>query len=180
MEAMGEAENESTGALQAGGNGLEGPEQPARRRFLASASAVAMAGGLAAGYGAFAGIAGRFLYPSRPSRTRWHFVLRLAEVRRGQAVRFVTPEGRRMTVARRAENGTADDFTALSSVCPHLGCQVHWQPREERFLCPCHNGVFDSTGRAIAGPPADAGQSLSQYPLAVEDGLLFVGVPEVL
>ena len=80
-------------------------------------------------------------------------------------------------MARRAEQGTAEDFVALSSTCPHLGCQVHWQPGEKRFFCPCHNGTFDPEGRALSGPPFEAGQSLGRYPLKIEDGVLFIEVP---
>lgn len=68
-------------------------------------------------------------------------------------------------------------FAALSSTCPHLGCQVQWQPQHGRFLCPCHNGAFDASGRAIQGPPADAGQFLSSFPLKIEEGLLLIEVP---
>ncbi len=66
---------------------------------------------------------------------------------------------------------------ALSSTCPHLGCKVHWEAPENRFFCPCHNGAFDPSGRAIAGPPAEAGQSLGRYPLRIEGGLLYIEVP---
>ena len=70
----------------------------------------------------------------------------------------------------------AEAFAALSSVCPHLGCQVHWQPQNDRFFCPCHNGVFAPDGTGIGGPPGDAGQSLPRYPLKLENGLLFIEV----
>jgi len=63
-------------------------------------------------------------------------------------------------------------------VCPHLGCQVHWEPQNDRFFCPCHNGVFSPDGVATAGPPAEAGQSLLEYPLKVEGNLLFIEVAQ--
>jgi len=66
---------------------------------------------------------------------------------------------------------------ALSSTCPHLGCQVRWEAQNDRFFCPCHNGVFDQSGVATAGPPGEAGQSLPKYELKVEDGLLHIAVP---
>ena len=69
------------------------------------------------------------------------------------------------------------DFIALSSVCPHLGCRVHWQSQESRFFCPCHNGSFDPQGKPTGGPPLAAGQSLPKYPLKVEHGLLFIEMP---
>jgi hypothetical protein len=54
---------------------------------------------------------------------------------------------------------------------------VHWEPQNDRYFCPCHNGVFQPDGVAIGGPPAEAGQSLSAYPLEVRDRLLYIRVP---
>ncbi len=150
------------------------PAGPGRRGFLASA---AMAGGLAAGYGTFALFAGRFLYPARPAETGWLFVADLSSFKPRDSLVYRTPAGAPVAVARRGSAGGADDFLALSSTCPHLGCQVHWEAQNNRFFCPCHNGVFDPSGKATAGPPADAGQSLLRYPLKVENGLLFILVP---
>lgn len=62
-----------------------------------------------------------------------------------------------------------DGFHAFSSVCPHLGCRVHWESDNARFFCPCHRGVFDKDGKAIAGPPADGGQNLAEVPLTVDE-----------
>ena len=73
--------------------------------------------------------------------------------------------------------GDVDDFIALSSTCPHLGCQVHWEAAHDRFFCPCHNGVFDPSGRGLSGPPGEAGLSLPSYNLRVDNGLLFIEVP---
>jgi len=69
------------------------------------------------------------------------------------------------------------DFLALSSTCPHLGCQVYWESNKSRFFCPCHNGAFDSQGNATEGPPAKAKQQLLRFSLMVENGLLFIQVP---
>jgi Rieske Fe-S protein len=46
-----------------------------------------------------------------------------------------------------------DNYRALSSVCQHLGCRVRWDQAKQQFLCPCHGGVYDRTGRVVAGPP---------------------------
>ena len=148
----------------------------ARRQFL-TGSSVAMACGMAASYGTLAVYAGRYLYPTTPLKKSWLFVTDLRSVSVGDAVEWESPTGEHIVVARRADTGAADDFVALSSVCPHLGCQVHWQSQQNRFFCPCHNGVFDPEGRATEGPPAAAGQSLKHYPLMVDDGMLFVEVP---
>jgi nitrite reductase/ring-hydroxylating ferredoxin subunit len=152
--------------------------ESAGRRRLLSASGLAMGLGLVAGYGALAAIAVRYLYPARPRGRVWRFVTRLDRLAPGASLVYRTPAGERVTVARRGGGAGAADFLALSSTCPHLGCQVHWQPQNERFFCPCHNGVFTPAGKAIEGPPAEAGQSLASYPLKVEGGLLFIEVPE--
>ena len=153
----------------------EKPESPSnleRRSFLSAA----MAGGLVVGYGTFAGYAGRFLYP--PSSPKgWMFVTEVAAMNVGDSIGYRTPAGAAINVTRQDKTGTADAFVALSSTCPHLGCRVNWEAHHNRFFCPCHNGVFDPTGNAISGPPADAGQVLFRYPLKVEQGLLFIEVP---
>ena len=36
--------------------------------------------------------------------------------------------------------------------CPHLGCQLEWNPDELSWDCPCHGSRFDYLGRLISGP----------------------------
>jgi len=150
------------------------------RRAFAKASSLVMAGGLIAGYGTMAYIAGRFLYSSTPRKLAWMFVAEAAKLHVGDTVEFRTPAGQTVTITRRGQEGTAADFLGLSSTCPHLGCQVHWEAQNNRFFCPCHNGAFDPAGKATAGPPAAAGQSLQQYPLKIENGLVFIEAPTEL
>ena len=150
---------------------------PDRRRFLSLVSTTVMTTGLAAGYGTLAYMAGRFLYASAPRALAWLFVAEAAKVNVGDVVRFETPAGQLAAVTRRGDRGIADDFLALSSTCPHLGCQVHWEPQNNRFFCPCHNGAFDPSGTATAGPPAEAKQSLPHYSLKIENGLIFIEAP---
>ncbi len=136
---------------------------------------------LALSYGTFAVMAGRFLLPARGRKRGWLLVSDLASFAPGGTRTFVTPSGERVVVARRVAQvpATAPDrseFVALSSTCPHLGCQVRFEPQHQRFFCPCHNGTFDPDGRATSGPPFEAGQSLPQYPLKLEAGLLYIEV----
>ena len=149
-----------------------------RREFVSS---VAMAGGLVAGYGTLACYAGRYLYlyPAGSKNKAWRFVTELDAMAIGDSLNFKAPTGVRIVIARQADEGVKEDFVALSSVCPHLGCQVHWEPHNNRFFCPCHNGVFDPQGKPVSGPPAAAGQSLADYELDVQDGMLFIWVPVV-
>lgn len=154
-----------------------GTNSEQRRSFLARASTIVMTGGLLAGYGTLGVLAGRFLYPSRPRPMAWLFVARAEDLKRDAALLYVGPAGQPITVTRQGDGGTADDFLALSTTCPHLGCRVHWEAHNQRFFCPCHNGVFAPDGRPTAGPPAEAGQALPRYALKVDNGLLFIEVP---
>lgn len=148
-----------------------------RRSFFASAGTVAMVGGLAASYGTLAAMAGRFLYPAGKAPRGWVFLRQAAQLQPGDSFTYRAPLGQTIAVARVGSAGDAGDFLALSSVCPHLGCQVHWEAQKNRFFCPCHNGAFDASGKATSGPPAAAGQSLQRYPLKLEAGLLYIEVP---
>lgn len=156
---------------------MEGSTEAAvpRRRFLGLSAFTAMAGGLVAGYGTFAAFAGRFLYPAAPPMKGWMYVTELARLGPGESMLYRAPNGAPISVTRQGEGDKAEDFIALSTVCPHLGCQVHWESQNDRFFCPCHNGVFDPSGMGTSGPPK--GQMLARYPLKAESGLLFIEVP---
>jgi Rieske Fe-S protein len=151
-----------------------------RRRFLKNTSRAAMAAGIVGGYGGFAAIAGRYLYPARTGEVLWQFVAEVAGIEVGEALLYRGPSGETINITRRARNGDAEDFIALSSTCPHLGCQVRWEAQNDRFFCPCHSGVFEPSGVAIEGPPAEAGQSLGRYELKIERGTLRIAVPPPL
>ncbi len=167
-----------------------------RRDFL---STIAMAGGLAAGYGTFAALAVRYVFPT-DAETPWLYVAPAAEIAPGESLVFESPVGVKVTIARRLDDqeantteavkktdereetsggetgDPAEQFIALSSICPHLGCRVHWEPHNKRFFCPCHNGVFDPEGKPVSGPPKSAEQELSRYPLKIEGGLLYIAI----
>jgi nitrite reductase/ring-hydroxylating ferredoxin subunit len=148
-----------------------------RRRFLGNVSRAAMTVGLVGGYGGLGLIAGRYLYPARPGDRIWQFVTEVDAMEVGESRRYRAPSGESISVVRQGRMGDETDFIALSSTCPHLGCQVHWEEQNNRYFCPCHNGTFDPSGNATGGPPAEAGQRLGRYPLRVEGGLLFIEVP---
>jgi menaquinol-cytochrome c reductase iron-sulfur subunit len=62
-------------------------------------------------------------------------------------------------------------YTALSNVCTHLGCHIRWNPDDNEFACPCHNGVFAKDGSVISGPPP---RPLDHYQTKVENGFLYI------
>lgn len=67
----------------------------------------------------------------------------------GQVLSF---RGQRLAVYRNA-NG---EVSALSPICTHLGCLVHWNSAEKSWDCPCHGSRFDPHGRVLNGPAVAA------------------------
>ncbi len=46
----------------------------------------------------------------------------------------------------------AGELFCVSIRCPHLGCQLEWNPDEKSWDCPCHGSRFDYTGRLLDNP----------------------------
>ena len=68
-----------------------------------------------------------------------------------------------------SDNGR--DYVAMSNVCTHLGCRIRWIAEQNKFFCPCHNGVFDKEGNVLEGPPP---RPLDRYEVKVENNELFI------
>jgi cytochrome b6-f complex iron-sulfur subunit len=47
---------------------------------------------------------------------------------------------------------TSDGFSALSAICPHLGCITQWNPDIGVIACPCHGSRFAKDGTIVRGP----------------------------
>ncbi len=86
------------------------------------------------------------------------------EFRDKDAWRDVTTEG--LIYARANANG---EVLVLSAVCTHLACNVRWRQDEERFVCPCHKGIYDAEGEVISGPPPRA---LRKIETRIKDGVV--------
>ena len=69
---------------------------------------------------------------------------------------------------RRTEEG----FAARSLVCTHIGCTVRWDAGSERYVCPCHEGLFDAQGRPVSGPPTEP---LATIPVRASESRITVG-----
>ncbi len=63
-------------------------------------------------------------------------------------------------------------FIAISTRCAHLGCPVRWVDAAERFICPCHGGVYDLLGRRVGGPPV---RPLDRFYTRVREGFVQIG-----
>jgi menaquinol-cytochrome c reductase iron-sulfur subunit len=65
-----------------------------------------------------------------------------------------------------------DGYVAISTRCMHLGCPVRFVPASERFICPCHGGVYDFQGKVDGGPPV---RPLDRFYTRIRNGQLEVG-----
>jgi menaquinol-cytochrome c reductase iron-sulfur subunit len=54
----------------------------------------------------------------------------------------------------------------------HLGCPVRYVEAAERFICPCHGGVYNFRGQVAGGPPV---RPLDRFYTIAHDGWLYVG-----
>ncbi len=61
---------------------------------------------------------------------------------------IVEYEGHKMGVYK-DESG---QVFVVSTRCPHLGCQLEWNPGERSWDCPCHGSRFDYMGKLIDNP----------------------------
>jgi menaquinol-cytochrome c reductase iron-sulfur subunit len=84
------------------------------------------------------------------------------------------------TVYLRKYNPKIDDeprdeynaYIAISHRCMHLGCPVRFVPASQRFICPCHGGVYDFQGKVNGGPPV---RPLDRFYTRVRNGNVEVG-----
>jgi Rieske Fe-S protein len=85
-------------------------------------------------------------------------------------VRVAHSDGYSQVVERRSvflvKTGESD-VIALDSTCTHLGCRVSWDAEAKVLRCPCHGGVYDTTGAVTAGPPP---RPLARLMTRIEDG----------
>ncbi len=61
---------------------------------------------------------------------------------------------------------------AISTRCAHLGCPVRYIQASQRFVCPCHGGVYDFEGKVDGGPPV---RPLDRFYTRVRNGRVQVG-----
>jgi Rieske Fe-S protein len=65
-----------------------------------------------------------------------------------------------------------DEFVAISTRCMHLGCPVRYIEASQRFVCPCHGGVYEFSGKVAGGPPV---RPLDRFYTRVRRGRLEIG-----
>lgn len=135
--------------------------------------------------GIFAGIAGtlataafRFLRPSTLAQREsvWVNAVPMADIKGDKPMMCA------ITIQRVAGWSTAleeqqvfilpaHDRKAISSACPHEGCNVMWRDESNDFFCPCHDSAFGPDGSRLSGP---APRGLDPLPSREKDGMLQV------
>ncbi len=65
-----------------------------------------------------------------------------------------------------------DRVVAISTRCAHVGCPVSYVAASERFICPCHGGVYDFRGIRVSGPPP---RPLDRFYTRIRNGRVEVG-----
>ena len=135
------ADNDSGGAAPGGAD-----EGPTRRGFMNAC----LAGGAMATGGMVMYPLARFLLPPQVAEAS------VASVVAGKVDEFPLNSGKIFKMGSkpgllvRLPNG---EFKAFSAVCTHLSCRVQYKTDTKVIFCACHGGVFDLTGKNIAGPP---------------------------
>ena len=95
-----------------------------------------------------------------------------APVRR--VVKIEQVDGWRKNVSEKSVyvmKGGGGQLRVLSSICPHLGCEIGWNAAKGEFLCPCHGGVFSPDGTLVSGPPP---RGMDTLQTTVQNGRLMV------
>jgi len=70
---------------------------------------------------------------------------------------------------------SANQVTAFSPQCTHLGCAYHWDQAQNEFVCPCHNSLFSIDGKVLGGP---APRPLDRYATKIQGNKLLLGPVE--
>ncbi|GMR13980.1 MAG: hypothetical protein BMS9Abin29_2207 [Gemmatimonadota bacterium] len=64
-----------------------------------------------------------------------------------------------------------EDFTIFNGRCTHLACAYSFDEEEDMYICPCHQGLYDTvTGDVLGGPPP---RPLDTLEGKIENGVLF-------
>ena len=70
------------------------------------------------------------------------------------------------------EGQDSQPYVVISTRCAHLGCPVRYTQASQKFLCPCHGGVYGFQGDVQGGPPV---RPLDRFYTRVTAGRVEVG-----
>ena len=106
-----------------------------------------------------------FLYPilrymippnvPEPSLSEYELDLKATDVAPNSG--RIVPVGGKPVLLFRTASG---ELKALTAICTHLACTVQYRPDRADVWCACHNGVYNTSGSNVSGPPPRALTSL--------------------
>lgn len=125
---------------------VEAPPLSGRRHFVE----FFLGGGLFASALSFLYPITRYLIPPQATDMGSDTVIaaRVGDLKRnsGKIFRFGNKPGL-LVLTREGE------YRAMAATCTHLDCTVQHRSETGDVWCACHNGVYDTTGRNVSGPP---------------------------
>ncbi len=123
---------------------------------------------LSLGFFGITGMGLSFVSPKKgTSKFRRIYALNLNDLEINETKKFKDLRGKDLILLRSGEK----EVKAISTVCTHLGCSVHWEKDKQRFYCPCHAGVFDPDGKVVEGPPP---RDLDSYTIDLEGDNVYI------
>jgi menaquinol-cytochrome c reductase iron-sulfur subunit len=73
---------------------------------------------------------------------------------------------------KRVQGEEPQPYVAISTRCAHLGCPVRYIQASQKFVCPCHGGVYGFEGQVEGGPPV---RPLDRFYTRVRGGQVQIG-----
>jgi menaquinol-cytochrome c reductase iron-sulfur subunit len=73
---------------------------------------------------------------------------------------------------KRVEGQDPEPYVAISTRCAHLGCPVRYIQASQKFVCPCHGGIYGFEGQVEGGPPV---RPLDRFYTRVTSGAVEIG-----
>jgi len=90
----------------------------------------------------------------------------------GKTLAYVRKRNPKIDTDKLPKGFEFEEFIAISTRCMHLGCPVHYVDAAQRFICPCHGGVYDFRGFVDGGPPV---RPLDRFYTRVRAGQVEIG-----
>lgn len=146
------------------------PSSPRRRALLDWLLRISGAGALLAVF--YPVVA--FVFPPRQAKGKSKGAVlagRVSQLPPGSGVVF--PLGTRPAILVHTPDGK---WRAFSAVCTHLSCTVRYREDIDMLFCPCHDGLFDLTGKNVGGPPP---RPLPEHTVVVRGDEVYVAEVEV-
>ena len=79
----------------------------------------------------------------------------------GQLIVVAPSAAKKLILVRTSET----EVVALSDICTHAGCAVHYNSSQMILACPCHGSQFALSGSVIRGP---AVAPLRTFPVSID------------